>query len=417
LGAFASSNPSPFFFYILLNIVLALLYSPSRAYNGKDVSVIGAEIVMSKVKSAKTTLALGLALGLCGSGSIALAETVNYPQTSKTTTYGSTSAVTSKTSAAGTTTTSTTTTTATTAKGTAASTSSTDLVALQGPNQIVHSGTGWKENACYVNIKQGQEVLPLTLTVTNGINGTAKVSGLRITLNGRKLANETYFRGSDKFSIDMSGLLSTGDTQMVMQTFGPNGAAVSWVLTTGKIKVSDIKPESGGAGDKMTISGKNLPKQISAYKLFVGTVQATIQSVTDKQIVFIVPAGLTGDKQTVTLYIAGVKCDALYFKTKSAPVITGVDMLEAPPSSPIVITGKGFSLKSSENTVQVGGATCQITSCTATQINAVIPESIQCPQRDIPVTVKTNGVDAKGTVTMSVTMRAIRGGEGFGFTN
>lgn len=389
------------------------MYSPSRAYNGRDVSVIGAEILMSKVNSAKTTVALGLALGLIGSGSIALAETVNYPQTSKTTTYGSSTAATSKTSS----TTAATATTSSTGKSTAASTSSTDLVALQGPTQLVHNGAGWKENPSYINIKQGQEVLPLTLTVSNGVNGAAKVTGLRITLNGRKLANETYFRGSDKFSIDMSGLLSTGDTQMVIQTFGPNGAAISWVLTTGKIKVSDIKPEAGGAGDKMTISGKNLPKQVSAYKLFVGSQPATIKSVTDKQIEFIVPSGLTGDKQTVTLYIAGVKCDPLYFKTKSAPVITGVDMLEAPPSSPITVSGKGFSVKASENTVQVGGATCQITSCSATQITAIIPESIQCPQRDIPVTVKTNGVDAKGTVTMSVTMRTIRGGEGFGFQN
>ncbi len=377
-------------------------------------SVIGAEILMSKVNSAKTTMALGLALGLIGSGSIALAETVNYPQTSKTTTSGSSTVVTSKSSS---TTAGTTTSSSTTSKSTAASTtSSSDLVALQGPTQLVHNGAGWKENPSYINIKQGQEVLPLTLTVSNGVNGATKVTGLRITLNGRKLANETYFRGSDKFSIDMSGLLSTGDTQMVIQTFGPSGAAISWVLTTGKIKVSDIKPEAGGAGDKMTITGKNLPKQVSAYKLFVGSQPATIKSVTDKQIEFIVPSGLTGEKQTVTLYIAGVKCDPLYFKTKSAPVITGVDMLEAPPSSPITVSGKGFSVKASENTVQVGGATCQITSCSATQITAIIPESIQCPQRDIPVTVKTNGVDAKGTVTMSVTMRTIRGGEGFGFT-
>ncbi len=363
---------------------------------------------MSKVNSAKTTMALGLALGLCGSGSLALAETVNYPQTGKTT--SSTTVVTSKSSPVTTKTTTTTTTKATTA----GTTSGADLVALQGPSQIVHSGAGWKENPCYINIKQGQEVLPLTMTVSNGVNGSAKVTGLRITLNGRKLANETYFRGSDKFSIDLSGLLSTGDTQMVIQTFGPNGAAISWVLTTGKIKVSDIKPESGGVGDKMTITGKNLPKQISAYKVFVGSLPATVKSVTDKQIEFIVPAGITGDKQTVTLYIAGVKCDPLTFKSKSAPVIIGVDMLESPPSSPIVITGKGFSVKASENVVQVGGATCQITSCTATQISAVIPESIQCPQRDIAVTVKTNGVDAKGTVTMSVTMRTIKGGEGFG---
>ncbi len=249
------------------------------------------------------------------------------------------------------------------------------------------------------------------MTITNGLNGAAKVTGLRIMLNGRKLASESYFRGSDKFSLDMSGLLSAGDTQMAIQTFGPAGATISWVLTTGKIKVSEIKPDTAAAGEKLTITGKNLPKDKSAYQVFVGKVAATVKSVTDKQIEFLVPNGLDGGKQTVTLYIAGVKCDPLYFKMKSSPEIFSVNMIETTPASPFTISGKGFSTKASENEVTVGGTSCQVTSASATSLECFIPDSIQCPQRDIAVQVKTNGVVAKGNVTMCVTIRTIRSGE------
>jgi hypothetical protein len=373
---------------------------------GKTVSAKKISVTSSAARSVALGQAVCLALGLATGP--ALAETVNYgpgtvPGFKSRTTTVTTSTTTSTAATAGA--------PAATAAAGKATSSGTDLVALQGPVQIVHSGTGWKNNPVYVSLKKGQEILPMTMTFTNGANGNAKVSGLRVMLNGRKLADETYFRGSDRFSLNMSDLLTSGDTQMVVQTFGPAGSSVSWVLTTNKIKVSEIKPDTGAAGDKIVITGKNLPKQISAYQIFVGKQPATIKSVTATQIEFIVPTGLDGSKQTVTLYIAGVKCDPLFLKMKSAPEITGVNMIETTPASSITVYGKGFSVKASENQVFVGGTPLQVTSSTATQIEAFIPDSIQCPQRDIPVTVKTNGVDAKGSVTTCVTMRTIRSGE------
>lgn len=376
--------------------------------------------------TATTTLALSLALSF--SWAAGLAETINYnSQGGKTTTYGAQSSTVvrpSGTSAVSTTTTKTTSATSSGFSGSTKTTSTTtstattkgtgggaDLVALQGPKQILHSGTTWKESPTSINIKQGQEILPLTMTFTNGVNNTSKLTGLRVLLNGRKLANESYFRGSDKFSIDMTGLLSPGDNQLAVQTFGPAGSTVGWVLTTNKIKVSDIKPDNGAAGDKISITGKNLPKLLSAYKIFVGKQPAVVKSVTDKQIDFIVPTGLDGEKQTVTLYIAGVKCDPLYLKMKSAPEITGVNMIETTPASAFIVSGKGFSTKASENVVTVGGTACTVNSASATSLDCFLPESISCPQRDIAVQVKTNGIEAKGAVTMCVTMRTIRSGE------
>lgn len=291
-----------------------------------------------------------------------------------------------------------------------------DLVALQGPKQIVQSGAGWKQNAAYISIKQGQDILPMTMTITNGASGAAKMSGVRVNLNGRKLATEADFKGQDKISLDMSGLLAAGDTQMFIQTFGPSGATLEWVLTTPKIKVTGLKPDNGAPGDKVTISGKNLPKDKSAYQLFMGKVAATIQAVTDKSIDFLVPTGLPGGNQQVTLYIAGVKCDPMTFKLKAAPEINSCNMIETCPGGAINISGKGFSKVSSENEVTVAGMVCQVVSTSENSITALIPQGIACPQYDCQIMVKTNGQESKtpnGPVTVNVSQRVIQKGEGF----
>ncbi len=302
----------------------------------------------------------------------------------------------------------------TTAQGTKGS----EIVALQGPKQIVQTQTakGWQQNSAYITIKQGQDILPLTLSFTNGAGNAAKLSGIRVTLNGRKLVTEADFKGQDKISLNMTNLLSSGDTQMLVQTFGPAGATLEWVLTTGKIKVTGLKPEGGAPGDRVTISGKNLPKQASAYQLFVGKTAAIISNITDKSLDFVVPSGVGGGNVPVTLYIAGVKCDPMNFKLKAAPEVFSVNMVDATPASTISISGKGFSKVVSENEVTVGGTPCQVLSASESTIDAMIPNSITCPQMDCPVLVKTNGQAAKlpqGNVTVNVTMREIRKGEGF----
>ena len=288
----------------------------------------------------------------------------------------------------------------------AAAAAASDAVALQGPKQIVHQGKTWKENPTYISIKKGQEILPLNLTFTNGGNGMPGVSGLNVSINGRKLCSQADFKGRDTFTIKMDGLLPAGDTQMVVQTYGVPGASVTWVLSTNKIKVSDIKPDTAAIGEKVTISGKNLPTSKTAYQIMVGDKQATIKTATDKQIEFNVPDGVAGGKQAVSLYIAGVKCDPLSIKIKSAGEITGINMVDAPPGTTVQISGKGFSTTPSDNQIMFNGTPGQVTKASATSLDVVVPQ-IEFPQRDVQITGKVNGTAAKGSTTMNVTIRTI----------
>jgi hypothetical protein len=291
-----------------------------------------------------------------------------------------------------------------------------ELVALCGPKQINHSGAGWKVTPSILTLKAGQDVLPLTLTVTNG-NGTdpaTKLRGLRIILNGRKLLSEADFKGKDSLSLNMAGFLSSGDTQLEIQTFGASTAFASWVLTTPKIKVSDIKPETAGPGDTVTISGKNLPTDKSAYQVLVGKQSAEVKNVSAKALDFIMPQGVESGKVAVTLYIAGVKCDPLYIKSKVIPELSGTNMVECPPSTAMIIYGKGFSKTASDNVVTFNGMAAQVNSATDTQMEVVVPSGLQFPQYDVEVKLKSKGVDAKNTLKVNVTVRVIPKGEFLG---
>ncbi len=287
-----------------------------------------------------------------------------------------------------------------------------DLVALQGPITITQKGTGWKTASTFLDLKDGQQALPLTFTVTNGPASQAKMQGIRIKLNGREILTEKDFKGKDAVSVVLSDLVAAGQSQLIINTYGPSGAGLSWVLTTLKIKVSDIKPVNCAIGDKVKILGKNFPTDKTAYKLTVEQKSAEITAVTGSSLEFVVPAGLSGGKRTVTLYIAGVKCDPLYIKIQAAPEVTGVNLLGAAPGGSVVISGKNFSGSAGDNQVifkSTDGnviATASPSAATETELTVTIPMDYPCPS-DILCTVKTKGQESVKGINFSCSQRVI----------
>ena len=225
------------------------------------------------------------------------------------------------------------------------------------------------------------------------------MQGIEVKLNGREIVGPKTMKDKDSVAIDLSGLVNSGQSQLIFQTFGPTGAACSWVLTTLKIKVTDIKPVSCAIGDVVKITGKNFPTDKSAYRVTVDQKSATIKSATATSIDFIVPEGLSGGKKTVTLYIAGVKCDPLYIKVAAAPDVTGCNLLSASQGCEITISGTGFSTTASDNVVLFkntdGVVQASVTAKTAsdTALTVNVPENYPCPS-DMLVTVKTKGQES-----------------------
>jgi hypothetical protein len=108
----------------------------------------------------------------------------------------------------------------------------------------------------------------------------------------------------------------------------------------------------------------------------------------------------------VVVYVGGIGSKALKLTLKGAPEVTGVDMVSSPPGQTITVTGKGFSAKSAENQIMFNGTPGSIVSSSTTSITCVIPD-IPNPSWDVAITVKANGVESTGKVTINVQRRVI----------
>jgi hypothetical protein len=261
----------------------------------------------------------------------------------------------------------------------------------------------WQQFDGYISLKPGQEALPLTMTVTN-VNYT----GLNIFLNGQKLATDKDFK-SNTLRMQMTGALAGGDNKFTVQAFGPTGANLTWKLTTLKPVITSIKPVTGGLEDDITLIGRNFAKVASANLVYVGQKAAVVKaagSSSGKEIVFNLPKDTPTGKVNITVSIGGILSKPYEFTIKGAPEVTGVDLLSGPPGQSMVISGKGFSATASENVVTIGGVPAPVTSCTNKSITINIPE-MYYPQWNLPVLVKTGGVESKAGVTVNVQSRVI----------
>ncbi|MBZ0187092.1 MAG: hypothetical protein K8F91_12670, partial [Candidatus Obscuribacterales bacterium] len=120
------------------------------------------------------------------------------------------------------------------------------------PIQHVCSGGKWQQFSDYIILKPGEEKLPLTYTVLNGSGGAQPLRGLRATLSGRELFKEGAFKGKRTLSIDMTGALTSGSTQIIYQAFGPAGSAFKWQLsTTAETSITGLSAKKASPGDSI----------------------------------------------------------------------------------------------------------------------------------------------------------------------
>jgi len=277
-----------------------------------------------------------------------------------------------------------------------------NIVVVQESKPIVQSSAKWQSFTDYINIKQGQDTAPLTMTFKNGSETALPFESMQIFLAGRLLGTEKNFK-SRVLTMDMTGALAVGGTQLIIKAYGPAGAAMSWQITTPKISVASIAPKEVSPSDKITVTGKNFARGALVQ---IGKQWAKITDLSPTKIVVEVPADIEGGKQQLIVTQATIKSKAQELTVKAAPSVTGIDTLSAPPGQPVVLTGKGFSKNASENTVTFNGTPGSVTSASTTQLSVIIPE-IHYPQWDVQIKVKTNGQESKDSVKINVQQRVI----------
>lgn len=285
------------------------------------------------------------------------------------------------------------------------------------PIKHVSAGPKWNQFADYIILKPGQENLPLTMTVVNGVEGTSPLRAIRAQLAGRSLFNEKSFKGKNTLVLDMSDTLTAGSTQVVFQAWGDAGSAFSWdLISKATPTITGLNPKQAGYGASVKAVGKLLPTDVKSFQVTVGGKPASIVSATPEAVEFRVPTdGLKPDSKgevPVIVTVAGVKAKAQQLKLASEPEITAFSHISIPGAQTMTISGKNFGTDASKVKVTFGGTPAAISSVSDSSIMLTTPDISDIPSRQ-EVVVEVNGLKCKKPGTMFFSMRNVENSDSY----
>lgn len=264
------------------------------------------------------------------------------------------------------------------------------------PTQHISAGPKWQQFADYINLKPGQENLPLKFTVLNGSGGTPPLRAIRANLSGRRLFTEKDFQGKRKLSIDLSNALTAGSTQIVFQSYGAAGSAFKWQITSSVSPVvTSLKPDKAAKEADITVTGKSLPTDKRAYIVKVDGVIANVSDATVENFKFKVPKRVkAGKDKKVEITIAGAKMKTLKLTIQDQPEITYLSHVSIAGSQLLTIKGKNFSKDPKDIEVTFNGAKGNVTASSDDSISVVTPE-IEAMPAPVTIQVKVGDLNCK----------------------
>jgi hypothetical protein len=282
----------------------------------------------------------------------------------------------------------------------------TDAMTLQQSKPLVTRAGAWQTWSDHLHLKSGQDKLPLVLSFINGVDGKAKFTGLQVQLARKPLANLTDFGAAPDYAVDLTGKLTTGNTPITVQGFGPSGGRLVWKLITRRPLVFSVKPEKFGPNSTVTVIGRNFSDQASEMKVLIGTKAAKILSTHKDELKIETPAGISGGAHNLVVSVHSIESNVFKVSARAYPKILWVDFLATPPGQPVMLSGHGFSPVPAENHVAFGTIPARVLSSNPSQITCVVPD-MPFPQWYVPISVTTHGLRSKERVTINVDQRVI----------
>ncbi len=256
----------------------------------------------------------------------------------------------------------------------------------------------------YVEIKAEDATLPLTLNILNGNNISPGFNWVRVSLSGKTLFTQNNVLNKKEIPFSVTGLLSAGTSQIVVEAGGIPGSTMSWKLLAAQVAptLQSGKPDKAGLGDTITLTGTHFGTKPSTNTVTFGGIKAQIKSVSgDTSLEVVVPANAAVGDNKVTVTTGGAASNAIVITIVAVPELDGLSLTSGPPGQDLTISGKNFSKKASENTVTIAGASAEITEASPTSLTVIIPE-VYNPQYAVPVTVEVNGVKAKNSINFDI---------------
>jgi hypothetical protein len=167
--------------------------------------------------------------------------------------------------------------------------------------------------------------------------------------------------------------------------------------------ITNFAPASALPGASVTISGNNFsPTPASDHVSFNGA-EAVVTSATATQLIVTIPESATTGKITVT--VNGKTATSAANFTILETAITGFSPESGRSGAAVTITGTNFGTTPSENVVKFNGVAATVTSATATELVATVPETATTGK----ITVTLNGKTATSSTDFTVLQATIAG--------
>ncbi len=151
--------------------------------------------------------------------------------------------------------------------------------------------------------------------------------------------------------------------------------------------IATLSPESGIAGDVVTITGSGFGTDRSKVKIRFSTVEATVISVTDTQIEVEAPEGFSDRTASVRVFASSLPSNTVdfYYIGMTDPFLTSL----TPTcfyNATVVITGAHFSPNKADNIVKFGTIAGTVTEATTTSLTVIAPDLGSATGADVTVT-------------------------------
>ncbi len=276
-----------------------------------------------------------------------------------------------------------------------------DMAVFQESKPLVTRTGAWQTWNDHIHLTQGQEKSRLLLTFTNGADGRAKFTDLKVLLGRKPYATLKDFAGADVLSCDLTGKLTRGNTALAVQGFGPSGARLNWRVHIQRPSVTTVKPDLAGPSETVTVEGSGFSEHTGDTKVLIAGKPAKLVSAKSTELQLKLPAHVASGSQDLVVVVNSVESKPFKVSVKSTPQISWVNMLASTPGNTVILSGSGFSPVISENTVTLGKTPARITAATASSITFVIPD-MPYPNWHVPITVTTNGMPSKSKASINL---------------
>ncbi len=281
-----------------------------------------------------------------------------------------------------------------------------DMAILQESKPLVTRAGAWHTWNDQIHLNQGQEKIRLVLTFTNGADGRAKFTDLKVQLARKPFATLKDFGGAHILSCNLTNKLTKGNTALTVQGFGPSGARLNWKLYIQRPEITAVKPSPLSLTDTVQVEGKNFSEHAGDTRVLVANKPAKLLKIKNTELELKVPAHIPSGSQDLIVVVHSVESKSFKVSVKGSPQVTWVNMLASPPWEPVTLSGTGFSAIPSDNIVTFGRVRARVVSATESSITCIIPE-MHFPQWHVPITVTTNGMPSNGRASINIDQRVI----------